>query len=332
MSYPSFSAGCDCCCGKGPTGPAGPPGPPGPVAPGTLTARRLTEGVDYTYTQGFATEVVDYPEGEFNVGVWTASWGQPSVSDSTPAGTTLNRFSFWNWRQRELWPTDLGMAENLFFNSNQGQIPLTITGTENLYYEDGVTLRAVQVTASGEFDGAALELIMALSYDPENPGTFSYQDSVYAYVTLTENNMPPGSTLTLNNLQFTMPAATITYQREYAAVIELADPFEFPDTMQIRYQVTFNNSSLGVLNNTAIITTLEFPPDFFMEISKRVVTSRTPPILDFDDPTLMNELLWHEGKVLTRGNRIGFEFPIWNSDMRVTSVAFLDVIRRSVND
>jgi len=220
------------------------------------------------------------------------------------------------------------MAENLVFNTNLGiQIPLTIIGTENIFWADGTTPRSVVITATGELHGAVLRLEMSLAYDPENPGAFSYQDSVFAYVTLTENNMPPDtSAIQLNNLRFNMPAATVAYEREYTMVIELNVPFVFPDNMQIRYQVTYDCDEQALRNGTAIITTLEFPPEFFIEFSKRVATSRTPPILDFNDPTLLNELRWFEGKMLARGNRVGFEFPNWNPDMRITAVEVLDVV------
>jgi len=330
MSYPNFGSG-SCAGTTGPAGPPGPPGPPGLIPPNTFTARRLVEGIDYTVTQGFATDVVNYPEGDFNVGFWSASWGQPTFSPATPAGTVLNRFSQWNWRQRNLDPTDLHMAQNLFINSNQGQIPLTITGTQQIYFADGTTPRSVQITATGVLNGATLQLDMAVNYDPENPGSLSLYNAVFAYVTLIENNMPPdGSTITFSSLQFTMPAATVAYEREYAVVIELNEPFVFPETMQIRYQATYDCDTQGVRNGTAIVTTLRFPPEFFTEITTRAITSRTPPVLDFNDPNTLGELIWHEGKMLARGNRIGFEFPNWNFNMRVTAIEILDVVKRSL--
>ena len=298
---------------------------------GALAFTRLTEGTDYTFTQGPIGETVTGPDDE--QAAWF--WGQTTIKPETPTGVFWANALSINYNEQLYNKENFGRLTDPFFvfhyQDDQGahsyiSTPLTIAGIDNIYWPDTETVRAVKVTGTVDIHGVGLQFELCQGYN-FNDGWDTEPNMVYVKVTVTSLDFTDGVTeLTLSAVRWIMPGMTEQIPGgEYFGLLELSDPFALPETMLIHYKAAYDRAGTEV---TGEATAGHILPESVSASPVKLITDALPGELNFTESIDLAALLSTQATVIARGQNVAVLLPNEaENGETLTGIEFLDVYK-----
>lgn len=306
---------------------------------GATNARLLTEGVDYTVDTENIEEHVSYgPMTMSNIlNLWNEAGAFNFNAFTTVGRVAFRSVQFWpqNYGRRRIYPEDLADMFAIRLVPNAGQaLNLTVTDIENIYCMDNSTIRTTIVTATGDFPGISFQLQTAIGYNLEDSNITAYMDQIYFKLTVTNFNPALFSnSLTINRIEFSLPAIQRTYVREFGAFIRLNEDFDTPEQLSAKIRLSYSQENIQrdgtatisssinprTMQQIAGVAALDDRIEFCPEISLST-------ILGLKDLSTMG--IYLEYVKIAQARNVFFLFTNWNWNGRVVGFEVLELWKK----